>query len=155
MERHTEIVRQWRILLALEGKARGMTLAEAQRVAGEGVSERTIRRDFEALTQAGFPIDSERRDGKAVFSLNRDVFRGVAAAGFSLSELCALYLSRTVLSALTGGPFQESLASAFDKLYEALPASLWRFIDRLPDALGAKSRPRARVAPPRRSRSTR
>ena len=149
MERHTEIVRQWRILLALEGKARGMTLAEAQRVAGEGVSERTIRRDFDALTQAGFPIDSERREGKAVFSLNRDVFRGVAAAGFSLSELCALYLSRTVLSALTGGPFQESLASAFDKLYEALPASLWRFIDRLPDALGAKeqaARPKGAAA---------
>ena len=60
------------------------------------------------------------------------------AAGFSLSELCALYLSRTVLSAVTGGPFQDSLASAFDKLYEALPPSLWKFIESLPDALGAK-----------------
>jgi predicted DNA-binding transcriptional regulator YafY len=145
MERHTEIVRQWRILLALEGKSRGMTLAEAQDVAGEGVSERTIRRDFDALTQAGFPIETGKRNGKAVFSLNRDVFRGVAAAGFSLSELCALYLSRTVLSAVTGGPFQDSLASAFDKLYEALPPSLWKFIESLPDALAAKehaSRPR-------------
>ena len=56
MERHTEIVRQWRILLALEGKARGLTLAEAQAVAGEGVSERTIRRDLDALTQAGFTL---------------------------------------------------------------------------------------------------
>ena len=138
VERHGEIVRQWRILLALEGKARGLTLAEARQEAGEGVSERTIRRDLEALTQAGFPIESARRDGKAVFSLNRDVFHGVAAAGFSLSELCALYLSRTVLTALTGGPFHHSLASAFEKLYEALPDSLWRFIDRLPDALGAK-----------------
>ena len=34
-----------------------------------------------------------------------------AAAGFSLSELCALYLSRTMLSALTGGPLHDSLAS--------------------------------------------
>ena len=138
MERHTEIVRQWRLLLALEGKSRGMTLAEAQREAGDGVSDRTIRRDFDALTQAGFPIETARRDGKTVFLLNREVFRGVAAAGFSLSELCALHLSRTVLTAVAGGPFQESLASAFDKLYDALPPSMWKFIESLPDALGAK-----------------
>ena len=138
MERHTEIVRQWRILLALEGKARGLTLAEAQTEAGEGVSDRTIRRDFEALTQAGFPIETVKRDGKTTFVLNRDVFGGMAAAGFSLSELCALHLSRTVLSAVTGGPFRESLASAFDKIYDALPPSMWKFIESLPEALGAK-----------------
>src|SRR5829696_5088251 len=145
MERHTEIVRQWRILLALEGRARGLTLAAAQEVAGEGVSDRTIRRDFEALTQAGFPIETSKRDGKTTFSLNRDVFGGVAAAGFSLSELCALHLSRTVLTAVAGGPFRESLASAFEKLYDALPPSMWKFIESLPEALGAKehaSRPR-------------
>jgi predicted DNA-binding transcriptional regulator YafY len=145
VERHGEIVRQWRILLALEGKARGLTLAEAQELAGEGVSDRTIRRDFEALTQAGFPIETTKRDGKTAFQLNRDVFRGVAAAGFSLSELCALHLSRTVLTAVAGGPFRDHLASAFDKLYDALPPSMWKFIESLPDALGAKehaSRPR-------------
>jgi predicted DNA-binding transcriptional regulator YafY len=151
VERHTEIVRQWRLLLALEGKSRGLTLAEAQREAGDGVSDRTIRRDLDALTQAGFPIETTKRDGKTLFSLNRDVFRGVASAGFSLSELCALYLSRTVLAAVAGGPFQDSLASAFDKLYEALPPSLWKFIESLPGALGAKehtSRPRS-AAPAR------
>lgn len=122
-----------------------MTLSEAQSEAGDGVSERTIRRDFEALTQAGFPIETGKRDGKTVFLLNREVFRGVAAAGFSLSELCALHLSRTVLTAVAGGPFRDSLASAFDKLYDALPPSMWKFIESLPDALGAKehaSRPR-------------
>jgi predicted DNA-binding transcriptional regulator YafY len=145
MERHTEIVRQWRILLALEGKSRGLTLAEAQEVAGEGVSDRTIRRDFDALTQAGFPIESVKRDGKTTFVLNKDVFGGMAAAGFSLSELCALHLSRTVLTAVAGSPFRDSLASAFDKIYDALPPSMWKFIESLPDALGAKdhsARPR-------------
>lgn len=122
-----------------------MTLSEAQNEAGDGVSERTIRRDFEALTQAGFPIETAKRDAKTVFLLNREVFRGVAAAGFSLSELCALHLSRTVLTAVAGNPFKDSLASAFDKLYDALPPSMWKFIESLPDALGAKehaSRPR-------------
>lgn len=146
MERHTEIVRQWRILLALEGRSRGLTLSEAQQEAGDGVGERTIRRDFDALAQAGFPIETSKRDGKTVFVLNREVFRGVAAAGFSLSELCALHLSRTVLTAVAGGPFRDSLASAFDKLYDALPPPMWKFIESLPDAMGAKehaSRPRA------------
>jgi predicted DNA-binding transcriptional regulator YafY len=145
MERHTEIVRQWRLLLALEGRSRGLTLSEAQSEAGDGVSERTIRRDFDALTQAGFPIETGKRDGKTIFQLNREVFRGVAATGFSLSELCALHLSRTVLTAVAGGPFRDSLASAFDKLYDALPPSMWKFIEGLPDALGAKehaSRPK-------------
>ncbi len=149
MERHTEIVRQWRILLALEGKARGLTLAEAQAEAGEGVSDRTIRRDFEALTQAGFPIETVKRDGRTTFTLNRDVFGGLAAAGFSLSELCALHLSRTVLTAVAGGPFRESLASAFDKIYDALPPSMWKFIESLPEALGAKEPARSRGAAPK------
>jgi predicted DNA-binding transcriptional regulator YafY len=138
MERHTEIVRQWRLLLALEGRSRGMTLSEAKDEAGDGVSERTIRRDFEALAQAGFPIETAKRDGKTTFLLNREVFRGVVATGFSLSELCALHLSRTVLTAVAGNPFKDSLASAFDKLYDALPPSMWKFIESLPDALGAK-----------------
>ena len=46
---------------------------------------------------------------------------------------------------MAGGPFRDSLASAFDKLYDALPPSMWKFIESLPDALGAKehaSRPR-------------
>jgi predicted DNA-binding transcriptional regulator YafY len=115
-----------------------LTLAEATELAGEGVSDRTIRRDFDALTQAGFPVEAVKRDGKTYFTLNREVFRGVAAAGFSLSELCALHLSRTVLTAVAGGPFRDSLASAFDKLYDALPPSMWKFIESLPGALGAK-----------------
>jgi predicted DNA-binding transcriptional regulator YafY len=139
MERHTEIVRQWRLLLALEGRARGLTLADLQETAGDGVSDRTIRRDLNALAQAGFPIESARTDGKTRYTLNREVFGGLAAAGFSLSELCALYLSRTMLSALAGGPFYENLNSAFDKLVDALPPALWRFVDQLPLALGAKA----------------
>ena len=145
MERHGEIVRQWRLLLALEGRSRGLTLSAAQAEAGDGVGERTIRRDFDALAQAGFPIETSKRDGRTVFVLNRDVFKGVAAAGFSLSELCALHLSRTVLTAVAGGPFRDNLATAFDKLYDALPPSMWKFIESLPDALCAKepaSRPR-------------
>ena len=44
-----------------------------------------------------------------------------------------------MLAALAGGPFHDSLTSAFDKLADALPPALWRFIDQLPQALAAKA----------------
>ncbi|MGE3276269.1 MAG: helix-turn-helix transcriptional regulator [Vicinamibacterales bacterium] len=132
-------MRQWRIVLALEGRARGLTLADIRDAAGDGVTERTIRRDLDALAQAGFPIESARNGGPTRYSLNREVYRGLSATGFTLQELCALYLSRTLLQALAGGPFQDSLESAFDKLADALPPRLWAFIDRLPQALTAKA----------------
>ena len=138
VERHSEIVRQWRLLVALESASRGLTLAQLGEAAADGVTERTIRRDLEALTQAGFPIESERRDQKTLFRLNRDAFRGVTAAGFTLPELCALYFSRSLLTALGGTPFHDSLNSAFEKLSDALPPMLWEFVDRLPQALAAK-----------------
>ncbi|MGE0042989.1 MAG: HTH domain-containing protein, partial [Vicinamibacterales bacterium] len=78
-ERHGEIVRQWRILLALEARARGMTLGEIREAAGDGVTERTIRRDLDALGQAGFPIDAARADGVTRYSLNREIYRGLSA----------------------------------------------------------------------------
>lgn len=137
-ERHGEIVRQWRILLALEGSTRGMTLADIREAAGDGVTERTIRRDLDALGQAGFPIDAARTDGVTRYSLDREIYRGLSAAGFTLPELCALYLSRTLLQTFAGAPFRDSLESAFDKLTDALPPTLWAFVDRLPQALSAK-----------------
>jgi len=138
VERHGEIVRQWRLLVALESASRGLTLPELREAASDPVTDRTIRRDIEALTQAGFPIETARRDQKTRFSLNRDAFRGVAAAGFTLPELCALYFSRSLLTALGGTPFHGSLDSAFEKLADALPPALWAFVDRLPQALAAK-----------------
>ncbi|MEW6321113.1 MAG: WYL domain-containing protein [Acidobacteriota bacterium] len=147
VERHGEIVRQWRILLALEGRARGLSLAEVRDAAGDGVSERTIRRDLDALTQAGFPIESSRAGGKTRFTLNRDAYRSVTAAGLTLQELCALHLSRAVLATMTGSPFHQHLERAFDKLTDTLPASLWRFVDQLPQALAAKGAGAAGTSP--------
>ncbi|MCC7125410.1 MAG: WYL domain-containing transcriptional regulator [Acidobacteria bacterium] len=150
MERHGEIVRQWRILMALEGATRGLTLADIQEAAADDVSSRTIRRDLTALAQAGFPVENHKTADGVRFTLNREVFGGLASAGLSLSELCALYLSRQLLAALAGGPFHDSLTSAFDKITDALPPALWRFVDHLPSALTAKAPAlRAPAATPR------
>ena len=51
MERHTEIVRQWRILLALEGKSRGMTLADLVEEGNIGLLRAVEKFDPEAVVR--------------------------------------------------------------------------------------------------------
>ncbi len=58
MPRNRQVVRELQMILALERSRYGATLQE---LAGEyGVSTRTIRRDLEALQEAGVPVIEER-----------------------------------------------------------------------------------------------
>lgn len=52
MARNRQIVRQWRILIALRRRAYTLHMLAAKC----GVTHRTIRRDLECLQEAGFPI---------------------------------------------------------------------------------------------------
>ena len=63
MARNAEIVRQWRLLRELEG-SRGVTIRQMADLTG--VTTRTIRRDLDALQEAGFAlydeaVESEKR----------------------------------------------------------------------------------------------
>lgn len=63
-ERNRQVVRQWEILLMLEGQPR--TLNELAASVGDGgVTTRTIRRDLDALQSAGFPIFNDVDDEDA------------------------------------------------------------------------------------------
>src|SRR5205085_10927792 len=64
--RNAEVIRQWKILKRIEA-GRYTTSAD---LAGEhGVTERTIRRDIEALQEAGFPLYDERSEGRKIWRL--------------------------------------------------------------------------------------
>jgi predicted DNA-binding transcriptional regulator YafY len=115
------------------------------------VTTRTIRRDLQALEEAGFPIydDKSREDGRTRWNLNGQAFKGLAA-GLTLSELCALYFSRTLLESLAGTPFRDELEHAFDKLGAALTPHMQQFLNQLPRVLASKPDPlrrRAAAAP--------
>ena len=56
-----------------------------------------------------------------------------------MTELCALYFSRSILQALTGAPFLDDVDRAFMKLERALPVASRKFLDRFPSMLKAKS----------------
>jgi len=143
--RNAEVIRQWTILREIEqARAAGVTIDDLAGLCE--VTTRTIRRDLQALEEAGFPIYDDRSsdDGRTRWRLNGQAFRGLAT-GLTVSELCALYFSRTLLETLAGTPFSADLASAFDKLAGVLTPHMQRFLDQLPHVIAAKG---ARVQPP-------
>lgn len=141
--RNQEVIRQWKLMREVESARFGKTVDDLAR--SLDVTTRTIRRDIAALQEAGFPLEDHRRDGKTIWKLNRDAFReGLIAAGFTLSELAALYFSRALLEYLAGAPFQDDLQSAFDKFEDVLTSEMRDYLDALPDVLTAKSEPTKR-----------
>jgi predicted DNA-binding transcriptional regulator YafY len=136
------VIRQWKLLHALESSRHGATIDALSRELE--VTTRTIRRDLAALQEAGFALYDERDDnGHVKWRLDGQVLRGIDT-GFTLSELCALYLSRNILEAVAGTPFQRDLTNAFERLAKLLSPRMRQFLDRLPSVLAAKPGPRAR-----------
>ena len=146
MPRNQEVIRQWKVLHALETSRHGVAI---DALAGElDVTTRTIRRDLAALQEAGFPLYDERDDdGRVRWRIDGQVLKGLET-GFTLAELCAMYLSRNLLEAVAGTPFQRDLTNAFARLEKMLSPRMRQFLDRLPSVLAAKPGPRARAGGP-------
>jgi predicted DNA-binding transcriptional regulator YafY len=139
--RNQEVIRQWRLLHSLETSRQGATIDGL--ASDLDVTTRTIRRDLAALQEAGFPLFDFKDDTDRVrWRLEGAAFRGLDT-GFSLAELCALYLSRNLLEAVAGTPFQRDLSLAFARLEGALSPRMRQFLDRLPSVLTAKAGPRS------------
>jgi predicted DNA-binding transcriptional regulator YafY len=135
--RNAEVIRQWKILKTIEA---GRWTSSAKLAAEHGVTERTIRRDIEALQEAGFPLYDDRVDGKRVWRLVEG-YQQRLKQSFTLAELAALYFSRNMLSFLGGAPFAQDLESAFGKIREALPAKSLPFLSRIQDLFSARPDP--------------
>src|SRR4051794_10061301 len=113
--RNAEVVRQWTILREIErSRGGGVTIDElASRCE---VTTRTIRRDLHALEEAGFPLYDERaEDGRTRWRVNGQALKALTA-GLTVSELCALHFSRTLVESLSATAFRDDVKSAFEKL---------------------------------------
>ena len=102
------------------------------------MSKRTIYRDLIALQEAGFPLVDEARDNHTYWTLDAHPFRHLTQLGFSLSELCALYLSRRLVESLTGIPFQAALGDAFGKFEREIKPAMKAYLDCLPSVMSAR-----------------
>jgi len=147
--RNAEVIRQWTILREVE-RARGSGVTIDGLATLCEVTTRTIRRDLQALQEAGFPLYDDRShdDGRTRWHLNGQALKGLAA-GLTVSELCALYFSRTLLESLSGTPFRDDLESAFEKLGSALTPHMRAFLDQLPRVIATKADPMRRRFDPR------
>ena len=147
MPRNAEVIRQWTILREIErARLTGVTIETLAELSN--VTTRTIRRDINAIQEAGFPIydDKSGDDGRTRWVMNGQAFRGLTT-GLSVSELSALYFSRTLLSALAGTPFTDDLERAFEKLGTSLTPHMRKFLDQLPQIFVTKHDPmRRRIA---------
>jgi predicted DNA-binding transcriptional regulator YafY len=135
--RNAEVIRQWKILKRIE-KSRHTTAADLAEE--HAVALRTIRRDIEALQEAGFPLYDERDGGRKVWRFVEG-YQQRTPQTFTLAEMSALYFGRNLMTFLGGAPFAKDLDSAFAKIRSALPEKSITYLGRIGDLFGALPSP--------------
>ena len=139
--RNAEVIRQWQILREIESRRVGVTIHELAKLVR--VSTRTIRRDLQALQEAGFAVFDEGDENETKkWKLDAQPFR-MLQDGLSVSDVAALYLSRALVEAMSGWPLAAELNSAFDKIEHSLNERMREFLGTLPQVLSAKGAPGA------------
>ena len=137
--RNAEVIRQWQILRSIESSRTGVTIHDLSEQAG--VTTRTIRRDLQALQEAGFAIydEGEEHDTKR-WRLNAQPFRSVES-GLGVADVAALYLSRSIVEAFSAWPLADELRVALAKIEGALNPRMREFLSTLPQVVSTKAAP--------------
>jgi len=97
---------------------------------GSGVNRRTVHRDLQAISEAGYPLTAEWAGDRKLYRFITG-FKNVPPIGFSLQELLTLYFLRSHLETLQGTPFQDDLENIFRKINSALPPRYAAHLERL------------------------
>ncbi|MBK7951091.1 MAG: YafY family transcriptional regulator [Deltaproteobacteria bacterium] len=140
--RGDQLARQWLLIQRLAKSRAGVGLDE---LAEElGCVRRTVYRDLDALMYAGFPVTSEKRDGKAFYRF-LDRFQ-LGQVPFTPDELLALAFSSDLLKSLEGTVFHDSIESAMAKIKAGLGPDLARYLEQFRSAFRVLPGPHKRYA---------
>lgn len=122
------LIRQWLLIRALCASRGGWLI---QDLAAEfSVSEKSIRRDLDALSYAGFRLTETVEDrGRKRWRLAGP--QSVPLPELNLSEAAALYLGRRLLEPLAGTALWESAQTAFVKLRQQFCPDALAYLDLL------------------------
>jgi len=139
MARGDQLSRQWRIIQSLLAARKGKSASDLAK--DLECHSRTVYRDLEALQMAGFPLYTEKEEGRTLWSL-LDEGRHQMPIPLCLTELMALYFSRNMLKVLDGTIIYDSLVSLFDKVKATLPSDYIDYLEKVQYSLevGIKSR---------------
>lgn len=95
-----------------------------------GVNRRTIHRDLNAISAAGYPLTADWSGDRKLYRFITG-FKNVPPIGFSLQELLTLYFLRSHLEILQGTPFHDDLVNIFRKINSVLPPRYAAHLERL------------------------
>ena len=132
MARGDQLGRQWKIIQTLISSRQGKSAADL--AAELECNPRTVYRDLEALQVAGFPIYTERSEGKNLWSLLDTVKHNIPVP-FTLTELMALYFGRDMLKVFKDMVFYDSLESLFQKVKTTLPPESIKYLKNVEQTL--------------------
>lgn len=140
--RGDQLARQWQLIQRLARSRAGVGLDELAE--DLGCVRRTVYRDLDALMYAGFPVTSEKRDGKAYYRF-LDTFQ-MGQVPFTPDELLALAFSEDLLKTLEGTVFHDSIQAALTKVRAGLGPELSGYLERLGDGFRVLPGPHKRYA---------
>ncbi len=125
--RGDQLARQWQLIQRLAKSRYGVGLDD---LADDlGVVRRTVYRDLDALMLAGFPLVSEKREGR-VFYRFLESFK-LGDVPFTPDEILAFAFSEDLLRVLEGTVFHDSIRSALAKIQAGLGPELAAYLARL------------------------
>jgi len=140
--RGDQLARQWRLIQGLARSRFGVGLDDL--AAELECTKRTVYRDLDALQYAGFPITSEKRDGRVFYRL-LETFK-LGDAPFTPDELLALAFGEDLLRGLEGTVFHDSIHSALTKVKASLGPEMAVFLERLGESFRVLPGPHKRYA---------
>lgn len=138
--RNSQVSRIYRILTLLESSRQGLTVkAIHEKIRDhDEVTDRTVRRDLEALEAAGFPLEREtnpKDEGLGdLYSIKNSV-RVAKHLTLSSRELFALYLTRGVLTPLKDTAVFGDLEKVFNKIEGLLTIQAREHLSELMDEI--------------------
>ncbi len=128
--RGDQLARQWQLIQRLARSRSGVGLE--QLAEDLGCVRRTVYRDLDALMYAGFPVVSEKRDGRVYYRFVETFDLGDVP--FSTDEILALAFGADLLRPLEGTLFHDSIDSALEKIRASLGDELAGYLDRLAES---------------------
>ncbi len=139
MARNDQLIRQHKLLQILERTRFGYTLGELRdalidELGLSSLHTRTLRRDIEALQEAGLDVSSEELERGRVWKLGES-----AKASYQIkataTELLALSVGRDLLNPLRGTFIGEGITSFWNRVQEVVPTTVWQHYEKIRQVL--------------------